>query len=83
MAPVTDDGVEGGPATKGNLVKPSLTVPSYPEEEAQEEEEEEEADKAMVGHVPAGGKQAVGGPGGQPGGKSRGGSGSVEFWVTA
>ena len=54
MAPVTDDGVEGGPATKGNLVKPSLTVPSYSEEAAgEEEEEEEETDKAMVSQAPA------------------------------
>ena len=53
MAPVPDDCVEGGPATKGNLVKPSLTVPSYSEEEAGEEEEEEETDKAMVSQAPA------------------------------
>ena len=32
-----DEDVEGGPDAKGNLVKPSLTIPNYPEEKADEE----------------------------------------------
>ena len=71
-----DEGVEGGPAAKGNLVMPSPTLISSSEEE---EEEEEETDKAMGGQTPAGGKQAGGGSGGQPRGKGRGGAGGDEL----
>ena len=51
-----DEGVEGGPAAKGNLVIPSPTLLSS------SEEEEEETDKAIGGQAPAGGKQYPGLP---------------------
>ena len=62
-------------------MKPSLTVPSYSEEDGEEEEEEEETDKTMVSQAPAV-CQLEEGLEGSPGAKAEEVEGSSCWWTS-